>query len=113
MYIFSCFNRIADKVLKPEDFEEMERASRGRGGGRGGRGGFGGRGGYRPQLGFTPNSHYRGGQRDAGPAGRHIRYNSSYKFVYVVIYCIQLKIEPVVLLCCALLIFPSNKTAYN
>ena len=60
--------RIADKVLKPEDFEEMERASRG---GRGGRGG--GRGGYRPQLGFTRDSHYRNVDRDMRPANRHIR----------------------------------------
>ena len=49
--------RIADRVLKPEDFEEMERSS------RGGRGGYRG---YRPQLGFTPNSHYRDGQRGYG-----------------------------------------------
>lgn len=65
-------HRIPPKVLKPEDFEEMFRG--GRGGGRGGRGG---RGGYRPQLGFTPDSHYRGGHRDMGPANRHIRYERS------------------------------------
>ena len=34
--------------------------------------GRGGRGGYRPQLGFTPDSGYRG-RRDMGPANRMIR----------------------------------------
>ncbi|XP_072023594.1 5'-3' exoribonuclease 2-like [Amphiura filiformis] len=63
------------KVLKPQDFEEMERASRGRGGYRGrggGRGGNRGRGGWRPQLGFTPDSGYRD-NKSADSANRMIR----------------------------------------
>ena len=63
------------KVLKPEDFEEMERQARGRGGFRGrGRGRGGGRGGlgWRPQLGFTPNSGYRD-NASADSANRMIR----------------------------------------
>ena len=62
------------KVLKPEDFEEMERQSRGRGGGRGGfRGrGRGGGMGWRPQLGFTPSSGYRD-NKSADAANRMIR----------------------------------------
>lgn len=67
------------KVLKPEDFEEMERQARGRGGFRGrGRGRGGGRGGlgWRPQLGFTPNSGYRD-NASADSANRMIRGNLS------------------------------------
>ena len=75
-FFFSpCPFRPPGKVLKPEDFEEMERQSRGRGGGRGGRGGrggFGSRGGWRPQLGFTPSSGYRD-NKSADAANRMIR----------------------------------------
>ena len=63
-----------EPTLKPGDFNQNNR------GGRGGRGGFrggggGGRGGgYRPQLGFTRDSGYRGGhQKDMGAAMRMIK----------------------------------------
>ncbi len=76
-FVCILFCRFPGRVLKPEDFEAAERASQGGRGGRGGgRGGFG-RGGYRPQLGFTPDSHYRGGHRDMGPANRTIRFGNS------------------------------------
>ncbi|XP_038071349.1 5'-3' exoribonuclease 2-like isoform X2 [Patiria miniata] len=52
------------KVLKPEDFDRVNR-----GGGRGGRGG-GGR--YRPQLGFQRDSGYRGGSFSGATAQRTI-----------------------------------------
>ena len=56
--LFFYFSRFPDRVLKPEDFEMMNQG-RGRG--------------YRPQIGFTRGSGYRG-SKDMGPANRMVRW---------------------------------------
>ncbi|XP_052269365.1 5'-3' exoribonuclease 2-like isoform X3 [Dreissena polymorpha] len=57
--------KMTDRVLKPEDFDRFQRGGQ-----------------YRPQLGFQPNSGYRG-HKDMGPANRMISDEESVSGVSV------------------------------